>query len=58
MREWADIGVGPWFYVEKVPVENYQYKVKPHDLDLSVALSSSGYIQMELILLDIPLSGV
>mgnify|MGYP001279523042 CR=1 FL=1 len=49
MKDWADIGVGPWFYVEKVPVENYQYKGKPYDLDMSVALSNSGYIQIELI---------
>lgn len=49
MQEWVEIGVGPWFYVEKVPVEDYQYKGKPYDLDMSVALSNSGYIQIELI---------
>ncbi len=44
MKEWVNIGVGPWFYVEKVPVENYQYKGKPYDLHMSVALSNSGDI--------------
>lgn len=49
MKEWVNIGVGPWFYVEKVPVENYQYKGKPYDLHMSVALSNSGDIQVEII---------
>lgn len=49
MKEWVNIGVGPWFYVEKVPVENYQYKGKPYDLNMSVALSNSGDIQVEII---------
>jgi len=49
MQEWINIGVGPWFYVEKVPVENYRYKGKPYDLDMSVALTNSGYIQIEII---------
>ncbi len=49
MNEWVVLGVGPWFYVEKVPVENYQYKGHSHELDMSVALSNSGDIQIELI---------
>jgi len=49
MNKWVELGVGPWFYAEKVPVENYQYMGKPYDLDMSVALSNSGYIQIEII---------
>lgn len=49
MQEWLHLGVGPWFYTEKVPVENYQYMGKPYDLNMSVALTQSGYIQVELI---------
>jgi len=49
MKEWVNIGVGPWFYVEKAPVENYQYKGKPYELSMSVALSNSDDIQIEII---------
>lgn len=49
MLEWLHLGVGPWFYTGKVPVENFQYRGKPYDLDMSVALTHSGYIQVELI---------
>jgi hypothetical protein len=49
MQNWLDLGVGPWFLTEKVPVENYQYMGKPYDLDMSVALTNSGYVQVELI---------
>ena len=49
MQEWLNLGVGPWFYAHKVPVENFQYMGKPYDLDMSIALTNSGYIQVELI---------
>jgi hypothetical protein len=49
MQEWLYLGVGPWFYTEKAPVDNFQYMGKPYELDMSVALTHSGYIQVELI---------
>ena len=49
MQEWVQLGAGPWFYTEKVPVEDFQYMGKSSDLDMSVALTHSGYIQVELI---------
>ena len=49
MAEWVNIGVGPWFYIEKVPVENFKYMGKPSGMQMSAALSNSGYIQIELI---------
>ncbi len=49
MQEWIRLGVGPWFYTEKVPVEDFQYMGKPSDLDMSVALTHAGYVQVELI---------
>jgi hypothetical protein len=49
MQEWLSIGVGPWFFTRKVPVENFQYMGRPADLDMTVALTHSGYIQVELI---------
>ncbi len=49
MREWLNLGVGPWFYTEKVQVENFQYLGRPSDPQISIALSNSGYVQVELI---------
>jgi hypothetical protein len=49
MQEWINLGVGPWFLTEKVPVENVQYMGKPSDMQFAVALSNSGYVQVELI---------
>ena len=49
MQEWVQLGVGPWFYTENVPVENFHYMGKPYDLKMSIALSNSGNIQIELI---------
>jgi len=49
MREWIALGVGPWYYMENVPVENFHYMDKPYDLQMSIALSNSGDIQIELI---------
>ena len=49
MRLWVDMGVGPWFYAEEVPVEDFFYKGVPSALEMSVALANSGHLQMELI---------
>ncbi len=49
MQEWVQLGVGPWFYTEKAPVEDFQYMGSPSDVSMSVALTHSGYIQVELI---------
>ncbi|HOE17071.1 MAG TPA: VOC family protein [Syntrophorhabdaceae bacterium] len=49
MREWITLSVGPWFYTEKVPVENFMYMGKPSDVQFAAALANSGDIQIELI---------
>jgi hypothetical protein len=50
MRHWYQIlGVGPWFYAERVPVENFRYKGRPSPIEVSVALANSGPLQIELI---------
>ncbi len=50
MHHWVHtIGVGPWFYIEKVQVENFRYRGKESDVELSIALSNSGDLQLELI---------
>jgi catechol 2,3-dioxygenase-like lactoylglutathione lyase family enzyme len=50
MRYWADVlGVGPWFYNPKVPVENYIYRGQRYEPHNSVALANAGGLQIELL---------
>lgn len=50
MKYWSEVlGVGPWYYMERVPLKNYHYKGQPHDIHSSVALANSGGVQVELI---------
>ncbi len=43
------LGVGPFFFIEEVPVQNFRYRGVPSDLRMSVALANSGPLQIELI---------
>ena len=50
MEHWSRVmGVGPWFYNPKVPIEDYRYDGTAHEPHNSVALANDGYIQVELI---------
>ncbi|KZM49783.1 VOC family protein [Labrenzia sp. OB1] len=50
MAHWYDImGVGPWYYNPKVPIEDYLYDGKAYEVHNSVALANSGPVQVELI---------
>jgi catechol 2,3-dioxygenase-like lactoylglutathione lyase family enzyme len=50
LRHWTEIlGVGPFFYIERVPVEGFRYRGAPSDVDVSIALANSGPLQIELI---------
>ena len=50
MRHWTEVlGVGPFFYFERVPIEDFHYRGKPSLLEASIALSNSGPLQIELI---------
>ena len=50
LRHWTEVlGVGPFFYIEKVPVEGFTYRGRPSDVDVSIALANSGDLQIELI---------
>ena len=50
MRHWIEIlAVGPWFYVEHAPIEDFHYKGTPSAVDVSIALANSGSVQIELI---------
>jgi hypothetical protein len=50
MRHWIEVlGVGPWFYIERLPVPDFRYKGQPSPVDISIALANSGPLQVELI---------
>src|SRR6185437_13050881 len=50
MRHWSEVlGVGPWYYADRVPVKNFLYKGAPSPIQTSVALANSGPLQIELI---------
>jgi hypothetical protein len=50
MDYWSRVlGIGPWFYAERVPVVNFRYRGQPSSPQTSVALANSGPLQIELI---------
>jgi hypothetical protein len=50
MHQWTSLwGVGPFFVMEHVPMENIHYRGRPAKLDCSIALAQSGRTQIELI---------
>lgn len=50
MDYWSrTLGIGPWFYNDRVPIKNYTYRGERYEVHNSVALANSGPLQMELI---------
>lgn len=50
MEHWHKVmGVGPWYYNPKVPIEDYRYDGRSFEVHNSVALANSGPVQVELI---------
>ncbi len=50
MDHWvAVMGVGPWFYFEKVRIDYFRHRGCDVELEMSVALANSGDLQIELI---------
>lgn len=50
MKHWHEVmGIGPWFYNPKVPIEEYTHDGQRHEPHNSVALVNSGPMQFELI---------
>jgi hypothetical protein len=43
------IGVGPFWYIERAPLEAFRYRGDPSPLEVSIALANSGDLQIELI---------
>lgn len=50
MDHWINVmGVGPWFYVDRVKTDYFTYHGEPSAMEMSVALANSGDLQIELI---------
>lgn len=50
LRHWTRVlGVGPFFYFERVPMTDFRYRGAPAAIEVSIALANSGPLQIELI---------
>ncbi len=50
LAHWTQVlGVGPFFYFERVPMEDFRYRGAPSPIEVSIALANSGPLQIELI---------
>jgi len=50
LKHWTEVvGVGPFWYFERVPMERFAYRGEPSPLEVSIALANSGDLQIELI---------
>jgi len=50
MDHWINVmGVGPWFYVDRVKLDWFRHRGQPSSLEMSVALANCGDMQIELI---------
>ncbi len=50
MEHWTRVlGVGPFYYIERVPIDWFRYRGQDEDIDLSIAMANSGSLQIELI---------
>ena len=47
---WINVmGVGPWYYIERVKTDYFRHRGKDSAPELSIALANSGDLQIELI---------
>ena len=50
MDHWINVmGVGPWYYIERVKTDYFRHRGKDSAPELSIALANSGDLQIELI---------
>jgi len=43
------MGVGPWYYVDRVKTDYFRHRGRESDVEMSIALANSGALQIELI---------
>jgi len=50
MDHWINVlGVGPWFYIDRVRTDYFRHRGESSDVEMSIALANSGDLQIELI---------
>ena len=50
MDHWVKVmGIGPWFYIDRVQTDYFRHRGIDSNLEMSVALANSGDLQIELI---------
>ena len=50
MDHWVNVmGVGPWFYIERVKTDYFRHRGHDSNAEMSIALANSGDLQIELI---------
>ncbi len=50
LKHWTDVlGVGPFFYIDRVKCDWFTYRGEPSPVEMSIALANTGDLQIELI---------
>ena len=50
MDHWIKVmGVGPWYYIDRVKIDYFRHRGRDSDIEMSIALANSGDLQIELI---------
>ena len=50
MKHWVEVlGVGPWYYVERVQTDWFRHRGVESPIEMSIALANIGELQIELI---------
>ena len=50
MEHWISVmGVGPWFYIDRVKMDYFRHRGQVSHVEASIALANSGDLQIELI---------
>ena len=50
MDHWINVmGVGPWFYIDRVKTDYFRHRGQDSAVEMSIALANAGELQLELI---------
>ena len=50
LTHWTEVlGIGPFYYIERVKCDWFTYKGEPSPVEMSIALANTGDLQIELI---------
>lgn len=50
LKHWTQVlGIGPFFYIDRVKCDWFTYRGEPSNVEMSIALGNTGDLQIELI---------